>query len=227
MDAQWCTVCCTNHAPGRECPGELQATGPEEPGWRVNVSTSQGIEAYGVLIARCGDLWRARVMTFPNVLWKAPGVAGTMKFVGASATEAVENAVSFIRLHCHDHGYAMRNARSLNVSVITPGQSLDGLDLAPSPRKIRFLPVRFGSMQASEPGGTGNLSETGLYVITESPFDPGNPLSLLLRLKTDAIDLRGQVIWMTKEHHVGRPPGMGIVLAAPPTHYLNYVRALP
>jgi len=32
---------------------------------------------------------------------------------------------------------------------------------------------------------------------------------------------------MTKEHRVGRPPGMGIVLAAPSTDYLDYVRALP
>ena len=94
-------------------------------------------------------------------------------------------------------------------------------------RKIRFLPIRFGSVQPSEPGGTGNLSETGLYVITESPFSPGDPLNLKLRLKTDAIDLRGQVIWMTQEHRVGQPPGMGIVLATPPTDYLDYVRALP
>ncbi|GAG46587.1 unnamed protein product [marine sediment metagenome] len=150
-----------------------------------------------------------------------------MKFVGTSASEAVEHATSFIRHHCHQRGYALRNARSLNVPLITPSQVLDGQDPGPSPRKIRFLPIRFGSTQPVEPGGTGNLSESGLYVITESPFEPGDPLSLLLRLKTDAIDLHGQVIWMTKEHRVGRPPGMGIVLAAPSTPYLDYVRALP
>jgi hypothetical protein len=180
-----------------------------------------------VLIAQCGDVWRARILTFPNILWKAPGVTGTMKFVGGNANEAVNNAVSFIRRHCHERGYALRNARTLNVPVITASQGLVGNGPDPSPRKIRFLPIRFGSTQPSEPGGTGNLSETGLYVITQSPFDPGDPLSLLLRLETDAIDLQGQVIWMTKEHRVGRPPGMGILLAAPSVDYLNYVRALP
>lgn len=227
MDARWCSVCCTNHAAGLVCPGELLATGPEAPGWRVNVSTSVGVEAYGVLIAQCGDVWRARILTFPNVLWKAPGIEGTMKFVGGSATEAADHAIAFIRRHCHERGYALRNARSLNPLMTVPGRSIAGRVLGPSPRKIRFLPIRFGSVQASEPGGTGNLSETGLYVITESPFAPGDPLSLLLRLKTDAIDLNGQVIWMTKEHFVGRPPGMGIVLATPPTNYLDYVKALP
>ena len=227
MDARWCSICCTNHAPTRDCPGELQATGPEAPGWRVNVATTRGVEAYGVLIAQCGDVWRARIMTFPNVLWKAPGIQGTMKFVGANSTEAVDHAISFIRHHCHERGYSLKNARSLGAPRNSTGLSADGRPLAPSPRKIRFLPIRFGSVQASEPGGTGNLSETGLYVITESPFSPGDPLSLKLRVNADAIDLRGQVIWMTQDHLVGRPPGMGVVLAAPPTHYLDYVRALP
>ena len=90
------------------------------------------------------------------------------------------------------------------------GLGSDGKGVSPSPRKVRFLPIRFGSIQPSHPGGTGNLSETGLYVITQSPFDPGDPLNMLLRLDTDAIDLQGQVIWMTKEHRVGRPPGMGV-----------------
>jgi hypothetical protein len=203
------------------------ASGPEAPGWRVNVTTSRGVEAYGVLIARCGDRWRARILTFPNILWKAPGVDGTMKFVGGSSNEALERAIAFIRGHCHERGYALRNARSLNPTMTVPGRGVAGRVLGPSPRKVRFLPIRFGSLQASEPAGTGNLSETGLYVITDSPFAPGDPLSLLLRLETDAIDLKGQVIWMTKEHRVGRPPGMGVVLASPPKHYVNYVRALP
>lgn len=227
MDARWCPNCCTIHARGVDCPGELQTTGPEAPGWRVNVTTPRGVEAYGVLIAQCGDVWRARIMTFPNILWKAPGIGGTMKFVGADSVEATDQAISFIRHHCHERGYALRNARSLDAPRSSPERSITGRPLGPKPRKIRFLPIRFGSVRPSEPGGTGNLSETGLYVITESPFNPGDPLNLMLRLKTQAIDLRGQVIWMTQEHRVGQPPGMGIALALPPTGYLDYVRALP
>jgi hypothetical protein len=191
------------------------------------VATSAGVEAYGVLIAPCGDAWRARILTFPNILWKAPGVEGTMKFVGASFSEARDSAISFIRRHCHERGYSLHNARALDAKSSGPRRTADGLPEAPRPRKIRFLPIRFGATQASEPGGTGNLSETGLYVITESPYAPGDPLALLLRLESGGIDLQGQVIWMTKEHRVGRPPGMGVALVAPPSRYLNYVRALP
>jgi hypothetical protein len=187
MDAQWCPVCCTIHAGGLDCPGELQTTGPEAPGWRVNVATARGVEAYGVLIAQCGDVWRARIMTFPNVLWKAPGTPGTMKFVGANSTEAIDHAISFIRHHCHERGYALRNARSLDSPRSSPGLSATGRPLGPKPRKIRFLPIRFGSVQPSEPGGTGHLSEpTPRRTAAGNGDRAGLAAARLSRLRQDA-----------------------------------------
>jgi hypothetical protein len=226
MMREWCTVCCTSHANGSDCPGEIAPTAPEKPGWRVNVTTAEGIEAYGVLFAPCDDVWRARIMTFPNVLWKAPGVEGTMKFVGGTANEAVEQAVEFIRAHCRERGLTMRGEHTLELPFEIGGSPAGAGLAAPAQRKIRFLPVRFGVVQPSELGGTGNLSESGIFIITEMPMGVGNPLSMLLRAEGEDVDLCGQVIWMNKEHRVGRPPGMGIRLATPPADYLDFVRAL-
>ena len=47
----WCRVCGCRHSPSSHCRGELQATGVEFPGWKVNVETPRGILAIGVLIA--------------------------------------------------------------------------------------------------------------------------------------------------------------------------------
>ena len=93
MVEQWCPVCCCRHRDKKDCPGELLATGPERQGWRVNVQTSTGIEACGVLVAPAGDSWRARILTFPNILWTVPDGSGTLKFVGP---------VSYTHLRAHE-----------------------------------------------------------------------------------------------------------------------------
>jgi hypothetical protein len=51
IPSEWCAYCCTRHADAADCPGVLEATGSERPGWRVNVETPQGIQAYGALLA--------------------------------------------------------------------------------------------------------------------------------------------------------------------------------
>ena len=80
---------------------------------------------------------------------------------------------------------------------------------------------------ATEPGGTGNLSETGLFIITNSPLDSGKRVSLALNLDRDhVVQMSGDVVWMRKDHHVGRAPGMGVRLYEPPSDYLDYVRGL-
>jgi Tfp pilus assembly protein PilZ len=169
-------------------------------------------------------VWRARVVTFPNILWKAPGVPGTIKFVGRTGREAMENAIEFVRRHCVERGYTMRGDRFLD----PPDDGTRHADAhIPAARKIRFLPLRFGVVQATESAGTGNLSETGLYIITPAPLDPGNGVTLLLRvMEQQRIDLSGHVIWVTRQSRVGTPPGMGVRLAAPSRSYQDYVRQL-
>ena len=97
----WCTVCCTRHTPGAECPGTLLATGPERHAHKFSVAQKDGrLEYYGVLIAEAGDYWRARVFTYPNMLRSVPGGRGTIKFAGATAKEAETRAIEFLHEHC-------------------------------------------------------------------------------------------------------------------------------
>ncbi len=219
MRIGWCQVCCSQHGLQRECPGELPITGPERHGWRVNVDTPRGIESYCVLIAPSDDVWRARILTFPNVLWLAPGQQMSMKFVGQTGEEAERKAAEFIRRHCLDKGFLIRSGGQMVAGLPKPAGR-------PAVRKIRFLTVRFGVAAANEKAGTGNLSESGLFIITESPVDAGSWLSMSIKIDEESVPLRGLVRWASNQHHVGRAPGMGIQLSEPPRPYLSYVRSL-
>ena len=230
MAEEWCPVCCCRHRDRRDCPGELLATGPERQGWRVNVQTPTGIEACGVLVAPSGDSWRARILTFPNILWTVPDGRGTLKFVGRNAGEAERQAITFVRQHIRDRGYTMRDEVVLYEPGAIEAEAAPGGLIVPSGppalRKVRFLPVRFGVAQITEIAGTGNLSETGLFIITGSPEIDGIWLNLLLDVDDDPIGLRGLVRWRNRQHRAGRSPGMGVQLNEPPPSYLSYVRTL-
>ncbi len=227
MVTKWCSVCCTTHDRNNQCPGELVTQNPERHGWRVNVETPQGIEAYGVLVAKtnCG-LWRARIMTYPNVLWAMPGGEGAIKFAADSPIAAERQAIEYIRTHCREHGFALRN----DVALSTPDKLSDDEAAYAQPvsatRVIRFLPIRFGVVNPTEVGGTGNLSETGLFVITNHPLEVNTRLRLLLDLTNKPLTLTGDVRWMNSQPRVGRSPGMGVLLHAPPEPYAEYVRTL-
>ncbi|HKQ60576.1 MAG TPA: PilZ domain-containing protein [Candidatus Polarisedimenticolaceae bacterium] len=204
------------HARRARCPVEVQPTGPERHGWRVHVDTPHGVEAYGVLLAEAEGFWRARVLTYPNILWLAPGTSSALKFVAKSERDAERQALDFIHAHCRRLGYGVR---------FTSGGPGAG-DEVPALRKVRFIPVRFGLFSLTERAGTGNLSETGLFVITTAPADAGLQLQLELKLPSSPLPLVGDVRWMTREPQLGRAPGMGIRLAPPPAAYLEYVRSL-
>jgi hypothetical protein len=229
MSEDWCPTCGTRHRRKRDCPGELVATGPEREGFRVNVHTPLGIEGCGVLVAPCEDLWRARILTYPNILWTLPGGSATLKFVGRTAREAEREAIAYLREHIHERGYTMRD----EVTVAPPpgerDECLDGLPRPPQPpaaRFARFLPVRFGLTQVTELAGTGNLSCTGLFIITDRPEKKGTWLNMLIELEQDRIGLKGLVRWHNRVHRAGRSPGMGVQLETPPPSYLDYIRSL-
>jgi hypothetical protein len=230
MPSKWCTVCCTSHGEKSECPGQLLATGHERHGWRVNVDTPRGIEACSVLVAECGGLWRARILTYPNILWTIPGGSGALKFAGDSPQAAEQQAIAFIKEHFRALGYRMRDGADkvepLPIEPEAADPSLSRPAGRPALRKIRFLPVHYGIARMTEKGGTGNLSETGLFIITNSPESEGSWLNLMLELDGHEIDMRGLVRWMNNRPHAGRSPGMGIQIVAPPPRYTSYVRLL-
>ena len=229
LDGDWCPTCGTRHRRRRDCPGELRTTGPEQPGWRVNIQTPTGIEGCGVLIAQCENRWRARILTYPNILWTLPGGSASLKFVGRTAREAERAAIAYLREHIHQRGYTMRD----EVAVALPGGETEdapgGLPRPPQPPASRvacFLPVRFGLQQVTELAGTGNLSKTGIFIITDRPEQKGTWLNMLLELNADRIGLKGLVRWHNRIPRAGRSPGMGVQLDAPPPSYIDYLRSL-
>jgi len=223
----WCLICCTQHGEKEPCLGDLMVTGDERHGWRVRVQTPHGLEAYGVLVAQSRTYWRARILTYPKILWMIPGGGGALKFVGRTPREAERKAAEFIRTHCRRNEYEILHSEG---SVPTAYVDTEGIAVSaagsPASRKIRFLPVQYGVVGPTEKGRTGNLSESGLFIITGAPVDEGKSLDLLLSLQERKVTLRGNVRWARKGHHVGRSPGMGIQLDSPPSRYIRYVQAL-
>jgi hypothetical protein len=219
------------HGAGAHCPGELLATGEERHGWKVRVETPHGLEAYAVLVAEAGIHWRARILTYPRMLWMVPGGGGSIKFVGGTPRDVERKAAGFIRRHCSEKGYRILHTEEASHPEWYDREDgrlrLAGDVSQSAPRKVRFLPVRYGLAGPSEIGRTGNLSETGMFVITDNPLSSGKQLELLLDLSDRRISLRGEVIWESTDHRLGRSPGMGIRIESPPRRYVRYVKSLP
>lgn len=220
----WCPVCGSAHATMKECPGDLRATGPERHGWRVAVETPHGIEAYGVLVAPSRERWRARILTFPNVLWTIPGGGSTLKFVGATAQQAEALAIGFLEAHIKARRYVRRDQIDPLSAGRFKAEAVRGASVGAAMRKAHAAPVRFGNGPALFAAMTVNLSESGMFVATMAPLDKGVTLRLVMSLATGPLGMRGEVVWSRPELVLGRPVGMGIKLISPPELYQEFVR---
>ena len=227
MTAFWCATCGTDHERPADCPGDLRATGPERHGWRVAVETPHGIEAYGVLVAPSLDRWRARIVTYPNVLWTIPGGSRTLKFVGTSPQDAEARAIGFVDAHIRTRGYRRRDALDGPTVGRIRAEARALANVGPARRKPLALPIRFGAGPSLFAAMTGNLSESGMFVSTLAPLDSGVALRVLVDLDTGPVGLKGEVIWRREKIVLGRPVGMGVQLLAPPETYREFVRELP
>lgn len=229
MSGSWCLHCCTLHDGSAKCPGELPATGPERHGWRVDVDTPSGPQAFGVLVAESYDLWRARIVTYPNILWKVPGGRKTLKFAARSPSEAERQAIDFIEEHCAARRYRRREEISpvQESAVAVESADSNGRPDDPKKRKLRCLPVRFGAERPDVVGMTMNLSREGMFIGTALPLDAGEPVRIHVALQGEPIVLRGVVMWNRKRREPGRPAGMGVRLVDPPPIYPNFVQQLP
>ena len=226
MSIDWCACCGTEHAAESGCPRVSEISNSEVPVWRVAVETPRGIDGYGVLVAPMGNSWRARILTYPNVMWTVPGGGSSIKFVGRTPEEAERLAVAFIRRHCGERSYVMRDeleALPDNHAILDAGKKYP---THADPRFQRKLPVRFGEARPTIVGKTGNLSETGLFVHTRHPLVEGVLAGLLLELEHCKLPLRAQVVWQRVLPEPGREPGMGLELLKPPKIYVRYVQAL-
>ena len=227
----WCEVCGTTHGTDGKCPGDVPATGPEEPGWRISVETPNGVEAYGVLVAPSNDKWRARIITFPNMLWTLPGGRLTLKFVGRTRVEAEQKAVAVIGAHCAARGYVSRDGvipARIVPQVPSKGASRPRpvIHVQPARRKKCRLPARYGAGSPEYVGVTFNVSETGLFVGTALPLQSGKLIHIDLNLSGDHARLEGVVMWNRRRQEEDRPAGMGIRLTDSPAIYPRFVSSL-
>ena len=218
----WCGLCGTAHGSAQVCPRQLEATSPERVVWRVAVETPQGVRGIGVMLAACGTRFRARVLTFPNVLWVAPGGRETIKFIARREDEARQQAIDFVRAHCVLRGDTMRDELALAGDV----KRRVSIGIAPAPRYDRRLPLRFGRSRPTIPAITANLSEGGLFVVTHAPLAGGEHLGVALELEHCKVPLRGAVSWARRNAPLGAECGMGLALINPPEVYVRYVKAL-
>ena len=227
MSDRWCQVCCTRHELGPRCPGELLATDSERFGWRISVRTGVGREDYGVLIAPADRQWRARILTFPNMLWSVPGGRGTVKFAGNSAKEVEDLAREFILEHCRQRGYKRATEGEAVKTVPLPSEvgsvaagHTDGT------RYLHAIEVRFGEDKATERASTADLSESGMFVVTNRPLPMGRRLKLVLELEHATLPLTGTVAWVRMTPADGRQAGMGVQLISPQALYRYFVKGL-
>jgi hypothetical protein len=229
MSSPWCSVCQTRHASRKDCPGELLATGPERHGWRVLVRAGARAEVHGVLIAEVGDRWRARILTFPNMLWSVPGGRGTLKFVGDSARKAESQAIEFILEHCQQRGYQVtEEIPEVDSGPLNNEEGAKGGRVRPAGdvRYLRSLVIRYGEEKPDRLGMTADLSRGGLFIVAERPLAAGQSIRMLLELDQYTVPLMGKVAWQRAKAEQGRPAGMGIQLRNPPHLYARFIRSL-
>jgi hypothetical protein len=228
VSQRFCCVCGTEHSDPAACPGELRATGAERPGWRVEVETPFGHEAIGILLAPSYDQWRARIVTYPNVLWSAPGGRGAIKFVGNTREDAEAQAITFVEEHVRAKRYQRRDG--LAPATVERAASAAAVPARPifvaTRRKSRCLPVRFGVDRAVTRGMTLNVSPEGMFVHVASPADSGGSLLVHLELDGQTVPLRGLIMWIRRRAEFERPTGMGLRLSNPPPFYQSFVAAL-
>ena len=223
----WCRICCTIHDEDGECPGELLATGPERHGWRTMIELPGGPEVYGVLVAPAGEHWRARILTFPNILWVIPK-GGAMKFVALTPGKAQHRAVEFIRAHCKRRGLVLRaeatTVKSGEVDLEQDEKTARSNAVQASQRRLGSVLVRYGLNRPTHEAETDDLSEGGLFIKTDSPMPVGTDLALRLDIDGFGIPMRAVVRWVREQVEGGRPCGMGVELARPHPRYVHFIR---
>jgi len=223
----WCRKCGAGHPDEEPCPGPLLATGPERHGWRITVDTPTGMRSYGVVVAPCGQSWRARAVTFPDQLWLVPKGRVSLKFYGSSPQDAEAQAVLFIEQYCEAQGFPAHEILPPVETQPLPAENAESFSVDANPwRRLQAAPVRFGHAAPHRKGRTLNLSERGMFICTDDPPEPGSTVRLELNLGDKLLALRGVVAWRRRRPVRGRPLGMGVRLAGPPRAYTRQLEQI-
>lgn len=226
----WCRTCGTRHAVG-PCSRDYSSTGTERHGWRALIEGKEFPEVYGVLIAPMERLWRARILTYPNVVWMIPGGGSTMKFLGVSAAQAEGEAAQFIQEFCKSRGLKIsRRLPNLEPGPFNHEESAatqSDTEAQANRRRLRHVPLWWGKNAADEEGLSEDFSESGLFLISGKLQPEGTKLKLRIKAGDTMVELTGTVAWTRDVAGGGRRIGMGIELQAPSQAYKEFVRSLP
>jgi hypothetical protein len=196
-------------------------------GFALTVLTPWGKETYQVFLEETAPGWTARIVTLPNRIWVGPGGREALKFTAATAHEAESAAADFIeeaRLAAGRRLWAPRPGQK--DPVAEKGREIVLAQPQTAERFARRLLLRFGQEQPDRPGVTGNLSETGIFIITDRPGQVGSDLEIDLRMPDQPVVLRGEVVWIRTERLPGMSVGCGVKLVRRPPEYMKQVRGL-
>jgi len=83
-----------------------------------------------------------------------------------------------------------------------------------SPRLDVVLKVHFESKKDFQDALIHNISQTGVYLATDAPFDVGNRFTIEIDLPNDKGQINGkcEVIWVNEIEAENYPKGMGVQL---------------
>lgn len=205
----------------------MKVSAPGKPGFTTTVITPWGRETYQVLLREAEHLWIATIITLPNRIWAQPGGREALKFYGQSASEAEAGAVEFIEAE----RVATRRRIWIPFAETPPtAPSRSGVAaqpvVRPATRYATRLLLRFGSEETMVPGCTANVSESGLFVITDRPRSIGESVQIDLRVPEQPVDLWGTVVWVSPRKADGRSVGFGARLLSKPHEYLAWIQKL-
>jgi len=222
--------------------GELSAT----RGYTTTVVTPWGRETYQVWLTESAQGWVARIVTLPNRMWAMPGGREAVKFCGETAKLAESAAIRFIEEECirtrrrtappieprdvwespasRTGTKLLRPASRTGTKLLRPASRPETPRPRPAPRYPHRLPVRFGTKGPVRPGITANVSETGMFIITDQPAPVGSTVLIDVRFADGPLVLGGEVVWARKEQEPGRSLGFGVRLTERPREYVKHLK---
>ncbi|HSG06131.1 MAG TPA: PilZ domain-containing protein [Nitrospiria bacterium] len=98
-------------------------------------------------------------------------------------------------------------------------------------RTDKRLFVKFGKDHPEKIGFTGDISSSGIFIKTNSVFNPGTSLMMELTLPDKKIlKMQGKVMWAKKVppslHRFTKKSGMGVLIQHPPAEYTAFIAGL-
>ena len=203
--------------------------GPTTRGHTTTVVTPWGRETYQVWLNEVENEWVARIVTLPNKMWAMPGGREAVKFAGRTMIEAEAAAVRFIEEECvRTRRRAAPHQEGVRPLDLLRRGELESATLDPTPRPAPRYPhrllVKFGVENPERPGVTANISETGMFIITDRPEPVGARLLIDLRIPDGPVFLGGEVVWTRERREPGRSLGFGVRLIDRPVEYVQHLK---